>query len=104
MTSSERAAFLKRAEAANPDWVGLSFERVLAQMARTDMHHDVLRPLWSAHSTEVTEAGLFEAAVFAALYSHPEAFCEPFTESAAAWAIVWDLVTRARYVGQTLVL
>ena len=103
MTSNERATFLNGA-ASNPDWLGLSLEGVLTQMARTDMHPDVLRPLQFAHYDQVTEAGLLEAAVFASMYSYPEAFLEPFTESPATWAIVWDMVKRARFVGHTLLV
>ncbi len=45
---------------------GLTIEAILAQMARTDGHHEVLQSLWGAHQAKVTEVGLFEAAVLAA--------------------------------------
>jgi hypothetical protein len=103
MTTNERATFLEAA-AANPDWLGLSLELVLAQMARSEMHPDLLRDLRSAHAGLVTEAGLLEAAVFASMYSYPEAFLEPFADSSATWAIIWDMVKRARFVGHTLLV
>ena len=102
MTSEERTRFRARSGAANPGWVGLPFEEVVAQMARMDRHRDLLRPIEGAHAQEVHEPGLLEAAVFAALYSHPQAFEAP--ETAAAWPIVSDLIDRARNVAQALTI
>lgn len=102
MTSEERAQFQARSGAANPDWVGSCFEDVLADMAHIDRHRDVLSPIRVAHSHEVHEPGLLEAAVFAAFYSHPQAFELP--ESPSAWPIVSDLIDRARVVAQALTI
>lgn len=102
MTSEERAQFQARSGAANPDWVGLSFEDVVAQMAHVGRHRDVLRAMQIEHSQEVHEPGLLEAAVFAALYSYPRGFEMP--DSASAWPIVSDLIDRARNVAQTLTI
>jgi hypothetical protein len=43
-------------------------------MARADMHRVVIRLLRAAHNDQLTDAGLPEIAVFAAMYAYPEAF------------------------------